>query len=252
MNTFWLHRDHIYEQGLSIGYRVFSLGHLLWLVGLALFCYLTGRYYRRLGPRGRDNMRKACGLTIIVLEYFKIIVLGLFQVNMREFVPLHLCSVAGLAIAVYAMWPHRDRLNQLFAYAFVPAALLALVFPSTTMYPWFNFYCLHGFVFHGLILAFFVWLYMGGEAVPNYRGLWLACLFMLLFSVPVYILDGAFQVNYMFIGMRSDVGILAAMWDAIVPGYGRLCYAFVLELIILLVCHVFYAVYLLLNRRRSR
>ena len=46
MNTFWLHRDQIYEQGLSIGFKVFSPGHLMWLAGIVILCYFSGRYYR--------------------------------------------------------------------------------------------------------------------------------------------------------------------------------------------------------------
>ncbi len=252
MNYFWLHRDHIYEQGLSVGFRVFSPGHLLWLLAIAVFCFLTGRYYRSRDEHGRDTMRKVCALAVILLEYAKIIVLGLFQVNMPEFVPLHLCSAAGLAVVACAMWPHRNWLGQIYAYAFVPAALLAVVFPSTTMYPWLNFYCLHTFVIHGLILAFFVWLFMAGELTPNYKGLWQGALFMVLFAVPIYFLDGIFHVNYMFIGMRSDVGILATLWDAVVPQYGRLVYVLVFGAVMLLILHVFYGVYVLLRILRSR
>lgn len=250
MSSFWQHRDDIYAQGLSVGFRVFSPGHLLWLAAIALFCYLTGRLYRSRDTRGRDAMRKICGLTIIFLEYAKIIVLGLFEVRMPEFVPLHLCSAAGLAVLIYAMWPGRNWLAQSFAYAFVPAALLAVIFPSTTMYPWLNFYCLHTFVIHGLILAFFVWLFMSGEVVPNYKGLWQAALFMILFAVPIYILDGAFRVNYMFIGLRSDVSVLATLWDAIVPRYGRLVFTAAFGAVMALILHVFYGLYFLLAKLR--
>ena len=135
MNTFWLHRDQIYEQGLSLGFRVFSPGHLLWLAALALFCFLTGRLYRSLDEKGRDNMRKACGLAIVLLEYLKVIVLGLFGVHMAEFVPLHLCSAAGLGVLVWALWPRMNWLGQVFAYAFVPAALLAVIFPVPRCIP---------------------------------------------------------------------------------------------------------------------
>ena len=252
MNTFWMHRDQIYEQGLSIGFKVFSPGHLIWLIAIAVFCYLTGRYYRSRDERGRDNMRKLCGLIIVLLEYLKIIVLGLFGVKMAEFVPLHLCSAAGLGVLVCALWPRMNWLGQTFAYAFFPAALLAVVFPSTTMYPWLNFYCLHTFIIHGLIMAFFVWLFMSREVVPNYKGLWQGALFMFLFSIPIYFLDGAFHVNYMFIGMRSDVGILAKLWDAVVPKYGRPGFYLVFLLIMAVVCHVFYAIYALLGRLNRR
>ena len=171
MNTFWLHRDQIYEQGLSLGFHVFSVGHLLWLIALALFCWLTARFYCSLDEKGRDNMRKVCGLVIVLLEYLKVIVLGLFGVHMAEFVPLHLCSAAGLGVLVYALWPRMNWLGQVFAYAFVPAALLAVIFPSTTMYPWWNFYCLHTFVIHGLILAFFVC----SSACARTSGSWRSC-----------------------------------------------------------------------------
>ena len=120
------------------------------------------------------------------------------------------------------------------------------------MYPWLNFYCLHTFILHGLIIAFFVWLFMSSEVVPNYKGLWQGALFMFLFSIPIYFLDGAFHVNYMFIGMRSDVGILAKLWDAIVPNYGRPGFYLVFMLIMAVVCHVFYAVYALLGRLSRR
>ena len=196
-------------------------------------------------------MRKLCGLIIVILEYAKIIVLGLNQIDIREFVPLHLCSAAGLAVLIYALWPQGKRLSQIFAYAFMPAAILAIVFPSTTMYPWWNFYCLHTFVFHALIMAFFFWLFMAGEITPDYKGVWLGLLFMALFAVPVYYLDGVFQVNYMFIGTRSDVGILAAMWDRIVPSAGRFGFTLVLTLIMVVVTHVFFGVYSLLGKLRK-
>ena len=248
MNNFWLHRDQIYAQELSVGFKVFSAGHLIWLLGIALFCYLSARFYRNRDAKGRDKMRKVCGFTIVILEYAKIIVLGLFEVRMPEFVPLHLCSAAGLAVLAYAMWPHGKGLGQVFAYAFFPAAILAVVFPSTTMYPWLNFYCLHTFVIHGLIMAFFVWLFLCGEIVPDYKGLWQGLGFMALFSVPIYFLDGIFHVNYMFIGTRSDVGILAALWDRIVPAYGRPAFVAVMALIMIVVCHVFYGIYSLLGK----
>jgi uncharacterized membrane protein YwaF len=106
-------------------------------------------------------------------------------------------------------------------------------------------------VIHGLILAFFVWLFMSGEVVPNYKGLWQAVVVMFLLYVPVYFLDGAFGVNYMFIGMRSDVGILAALWDKIVPVYGRTAFAVVLAVIMIVVMHVFYGIYFLLGKIRN-
>ena len=252
MSTFWMHRDHIYAQDLSIGFKTFSAGHLIWLAAIAVFCFLSGLIYKKLSGHGRDQMRKFCALAVVILEYAKIIVMGLFEVNILEFVPLHLCSATGLAVVIYALWPGKKWLGQMFAFAFVPAALLAVIFPSTTMYPWWNFYCLHTFIFHALLIAFFVWLFMAGEIVPDYKGVWTGLGLMAAFAVPIYFLDGAFNVNYMFIGMRSDVGILAALWDFFVPKFGRAVFALVISAIMIVVAHVFFGIYklLLLGRKK--
>ena len=250
---FWIHRDQIYAQGLDVGFGTFSAGHLIWLLAIAVGCYLSGRLYRRLDGQARDNMRKACALTVLLLEAAKIIVLGLFRVNNIEFLPLHLCSVGGLATVVYAMWPQsKNWLGQMFAYAFFPTALLAVVFPSTTMYPWWNFYCIHTFVFHALILAYFVWLFMAREVRPNFKGLLLSLGFIALFAIPIYCINGVFGVNYMFIGMRSDVGVLAKLWDMLTPAYGRLGYSLVLFCILVAVELLFYFLYRLIGKLQDR
>ena len=252
-SMFWMHRDQIYLKELDVGFSTFSVGHLVWLLAIAVFCWLTGRLYCRLDERGRDNMRKTCALTVLLLEAAKTIVLGLFHVNSIEFLPLHLCSLGGLATTVYAMWPQSKKwLGQFFAYAFFPTALLAVVFPSTSMYPWWNFYCLHTFIFHALILAYFVWLFMSREVRPSYKGLLLSVVFMVIFAIPIYRINGAFGVNYMFIGNRSDVGILAMLWDMLTPSYGRIGYTVALCCILFVVLHLFYLIYLLIEKLQDR
>ena len=93
---------------------------------------------------------------------------------------------------------------------------------------------------------------MADEVKPDYKGLWFSFLFILLFAIPVYCLDGQFHVNYMFIGMRSDVGILAAIWDMIVPRYGRVVFSAILWLIMLVFCHILYGIYSLANHLKSK
>ena len=57
----------------------------------------------------------------------------------------------------------------------------------------------------------------------------------------------------MFIGTRSDVGILTALWDNIVPKYGRPVYVLVLILIMFAAGNVMYGIYYLFGKlRRGR
>ena len=231
-------------QGLDLGFSVFSTGHLIWLLAIAVSAWLTGKVYIKLGEEGKSNLRKGIGLSIILLDALKIIVMGLFGVNNIEFLPLHLCSVGGLATLVYAMWPGRWKLEQLFGYAFFPAAVLAILFPSANMYPWWNFYCIHIFLYHALIIIYFVMLFQSGEFRPTYKGLWISFLFMAIFAVPVYLINVRFGVNYMFIGMRSDVGVLASLWDKVAVPYGRLAFTALLAVMFLATIHVLHLIYL--------
>ncbi|MCR5476301.1 MAG: YwaF family protein [Lachnospiraceae bacterium] len=247
-SLFWIHRDQIYAKGLDLGFSAFSAGHLIWLAAIAVSAYMAGRLYRSLPEKGRADMRGILALATVLLEAAKVIVMGLYQVNTLEFIPLHLCSVGGLSILIYALWPGRWKLDQLFGYAFFPAALLAVAFPSTGMYPWLNFYCIHTFVYHALIICFFVMLYMSGEFRPTYRGLLFSFAFVALFAVPIYLLDGAFRVNYMFIGMRSDVGLLQLFWDKLAVPYGRPVYTLVLGGIFFATIHVLHLIYVLMGK----
>ena len=250
-NLFWIHRDQIYAKGLDLGFSVFSPGHLLWLFGIAAFCFLLGKIYAGSGEKRRSNIRKLIGVSIILLEGLKVIVMGLFHVNNIEFLPLHLCSAGGLATVVYAMWPGKLKLDQLFGYAFFPAAVLAVIFPSANMYPWWNFYCLHIFIFHALIMVYFVMLAMAGEFRPTYKGLLISFAFMAVFAVPVYLINVNFGVNYMFIGMRSDVGILASLWDSVAVPYGRIPFTLLLGAIFFAVINVIHLIYVLLYKLGS-
>ncbi|MBQ8095191.1 MAG: YwaF family protein [Clostridia bacterium] len=251
MNMFWYHRDDIFAQSLQIGFKTFSVGHLAWLFSIAVVCCLCGMLYRRLSESGRDNMRKGISLSILALEAAKIIVMGLFRVNNAEFLPLHLCSLGGACTIVSAMWPRMKGMNGFFAFAFFPAALLAVVFPSTTMYPFWNFYCLHTFLYHALIILYFIIRYMAGEIHPKYQDMWLGYALIILVGLPVYAINGAFNVNYMFLGFRSDVGILATLWDMVTPVLGRPGYAAALALIMLIVVHLFYLIYTGIEKIRT-
>ncbi len=251
-NLFWIHRDQIYAKGLDLGFSVFSPGHIIWLLAIAVCSVIVGRFYVRLSETGRSNLRKAIGLSVILLDALKITVMGLFGVNNIEFLPLHLCSVGGLATLVYALWPGKLKLDQLFGYAFFPAALLAIFFPSANMYPWWNFYCIHIFLYHALIIFYFVMLYMAGEFRPTYSGLLISFAFMAVFAVPIYQINVHFGVNYMFIGMRSDVGVLASLWDNVAAVHGRLAFTLLLGTMFFGVLQVLHVIYLIIDRLKKR
>ena len=93
---------------------------------------------------------------------------------------------------------------------------------------------------------------MSREVRPDYRGLLLSSAFMIAFSIPIYHINGAFGVNYMFTGTRSDVGILAKLWDMLTPAYGRIGFTIALGCILFVVLHLFFLIYRLIGRLQDR
>jgi uncharacterized membrane protein YwaF len=89
---------------------------------------------------------------------------------------------------------------------------------------------------------------MSGEVIPSYKGLLQSTLFSVLFAILIYLIDSVFHVNYMFIGTRSDVGVLATLWDSIVPKYGRPVYVMVLILIMFAAGNIMYLIYYLFGK----
>lgn len=240
---FWKHKQMLALLEGQYGFSLFSAGHLAWLVGIALWIAATAVLYRRLDAHRRDNMRKVMAVILILLETSKLCVMGLTHVDICEFLPIHLCSVAGLFIVIDALWPNTKWVGQMFLFAFNTAALMALICSSVTCYPFFNFYSIHSFVIHGYLLVYAVMRYAAGEFRPTYRGLWGSVAATVAVGIPIFFIDGIFDVNYMFLGQPSDVSLLVALWDVFAPIGGRLLYALSIAVLGTAVIHVLYLVY---------
>jgi diguanylate cyclase (GGDEF)-like protein len=78
------------------------------------------------------------------------------------------------------------------------------------MYPWWNFYCIHIFLYHALIIFYFVMLYMAGQFRPTYSGLLISFAFMAVFAIWMicatiskqYVLDA--PAFWLFVMQLSD------------------------------------------------
>ncbi len=244
LELFWVHKDFFSD---AAGFSVFSTPHLLWLAFLAV---LTAGYavcYRRSGEIGQDNLRKMMALFLILFDIFKMCVMALTSAPIRQHLPLELCSLSEYTILMDALWPESRLPKQLMAFAFLPAAVMALVFPTVTAYPPISFYAIHQFLFHAGIVAYVIARYAAGEIRPNYAGLWLSVLVIGILSVPVYLLNLRFDTNYMFLMAHKGNPVLKLLWN-LSGGQGGLRYVFALVLFISLVLHIVFGIYTLIGR----
>ena len=253
---FWAYQDTFEALGIP-GFGFFSRPHLLWLAGLLAGIIVFSAVYCRVGERARDDMRKGLALFLILFEIFKQCVVALTGAPGSLNLPIEICSFAEYTILADAFWPKNRILKPFLAFAYLPAAFLALLLPATVNYPATSFYAVHLFVLHAAIVAYIAARYAAGELRPRYAGLWLTVLGILLLILPVRRLDRGLGVNYMFLVYHEDNPVLKLVWD-LSGGTGGVSYVFGLSVLVILVFHVMYGIFVLLRlvsdrkNRRSR
>lgn len=240
-NTFWLHKSDYTRLG-GKGFSYFSLPHLIWLAvlfaAIALFVFV----YRRGSADRRGGMRKGAALFLILSEIGKLCVIALTGAPVVNNLPLHICSFAEYTILIDALWPENRFFKPLLCYAFLPAAFMALLFPTTTAYAPISFYSIHHFVLHAGIVAYILARYAAGEIRLDYKGVWITFLSFCVLVVPLYFIDAAFDVNFVFLMDHKDNPALKFVWD-LSGGTGGISYILGLGVLGLVVLHVMYGIF---------
>lgn len=241
----------INEADPALNFRVFSMAHLIWLlitlagIFICVLCYVKGN------NKTRSNIRFIIALILIFSEFYKMSLMAMKGTAPKDYLPLEVCSLAEYMILIDAMWPDNRITKQLLAFAFFPAAVMALAFPATTRTPVINVFTLRFFLFHGGIAAYFLMRYIAGEIKPKYIGLWGSHAFFLGLALLMYPFDIKNGYNYMFVADYEGNPMLKILWD-IAGGKGGPAYIFVLAVFVLLIFHLFYAFYRLADLRAGR
>ncbi len=241
---FWAYKDDVAGLG-GKGFSTFSLPHLLWILFCLACVVCVAAVYRRADERRRANLRRGMALFLILFEIGKQCVAALTGAPAAPLLPLHICSFAEYTVLIDALWEQNRLFKQLLAFLFLPAAVIAVLFPSVTPYPPLSFCAIHMFLLHTAIIAYIVARYAGGELRPRYAGLWLSVLATAVMTGLVYPLNAAFDTNFMFLMHHADNPALRLIWDLTGGGFP---YILGLAVLVILVFHIMYALYALLER----
>ena len=248
--VFWMHKDAYAAIG-GKGFPCFSLPHLLWLAALFAGIVLFACLYRNAQSKRRTNMRNGVALLLILAEIAKQCIVGLTDGPALTHLPLHICSFAEYVILIDALWPENRFFKPLLCYAFLPSAFMAMIFPTATVYHPLSFYAIHHFVLHAGIVAYIIARYVSGEIRIDYPGVWAAFLATCALVIPIYFLDAAFDVNFVFLMHHSDNPALKFIWD-LSGATGGISYIIGLGVLVLLVIHVTYAIFAAVETIRKR
>ena len=248
MKYFFTCEYQILDQGLDIGFKLYSPGHLIWLAVLAVFIGLFSQYYKKKNTGERCRIRKIFAVLIVFSEIYKDTILIIMGAPMMQYLPLHLCSFAIFGMVADAFWPERKTAGQMFAFLFLPGAAAALLFCNWTCYPFWNFMNIHSFVFHGWIICYSIMNYRSGDIRPFYRGLWKSVGILVLAAIPIYVFNRWTGQNYMFLNVPSEGSPLTVLWDIFGTQFGSTGYVGSMIALVILVLHVIFAIYCFLDK----
>ena len=182
----------------GVGFDHYGLLHIVWLVLAALtFVFVTKAYCRK-DVQTKAKWRKVVALLIVADELWKMLWLTIGGNYTFDYLPLHLCSINIILIAIHA-WKPSKLLDNFLYLVCIPGALSALLFPSWASLPLANFMHLHSFTIHMLLAAYPIILTCGGDIKPDVKQLPKCLLLLAAMAVPLYFFNFWADTNFMFL-----------------------------------------------------
>lgn len=251
-DNFWLYTEKATGEKLDVGFDLYSTGHLIWLLIIAIGIAIMIPIYLKGSEERQTKIKKIFALILLISEIIKDIIVMVIGAPIAAYLPLHLCGYAIFFLLADAFLPNQKVTGQLISYAFGPGALAALLFCSWTMLPLFwNFMTIHSFLFHGVIVCYLLMRLLNGEIKPSYKGLWITVGTMAALAVPAYIVDMITGYNYMFIYEVQRNSPLEIAWEIFGTRFGKPGYVFGAILLVTIIFHVLYLIYGIFRKRKN-
>ena len=241
MNHFWTHKDNMPE---GHGYGQFTPAHFAWIALCAILTVFAVILYRNLAIPDRILFRRTIAATLIIIDIIKLFVMKVTGVNVWDYLPLELCSFAAYFIVCDSIWQGNAIIPQLLLTIFMPAAIMAILFPTTSTLPSFNFYSIHQFLFHVLIVMYVMARFFASEIPLSYLGLWISVLIIRILAAVMEVVDKKFDKNFMFLRDSYGNPMLELIYEKSKDNVG---YIGGLTIFSIAVMHVFYCVFKLIE-----
>ena len=198
---FFMTKENIPE---GLGFKTFGLTHLIWLAAGVLVCIAACTFYRKLSEKKRKTVLTVLGAYIFLQEMIKNLVLILQGEFGWGHLPFHLCGINILLIAFDIV--KQTKVVRSFLYYFaIPGAVLALLFPNWTTMPVWNFFHIHSFTIHILLVLYPLLLVTTGQADTSLKAAFRGIGLLVAMAIPVYGLNLLWDTNFMFL-MKPDKG----------------------------------------------
>jgi hypothetical integral membrane protein (TIGR02206 family) len=196
LEYFWKYETDIPE---GLGTPNFGMVHFSWIAAAFLLIVAILLIYRRQSPGTRLRMQKVLVVLIVILQtsqWLWAAIIGHY--NVVDMLPLHLCSMT-VWVEVAGVFSGRTMFKE-FCYALgMPGALASVLTPDWYSYPFVSYQYLQAALGHTLLVLIPVLWVWGDGFRPDYRRLPKLFGLLVLFAIPVALINWLLGSNYLFI-----------------------------------------------------
>ena len=162
-------------------------------------------------------MRTVLGVYIFLQETVKNLVLIFLGEFGWGYLPFHLCGINILLIAFDII--KETKVVRSFLYYFaIPGAALALLFPNWTDMPVWNFFHIHSFTIHILLVLYPLLLVTTNQVSTDLKSALRGTALLVAMAIPVYFLNLLWGTNFMFL-MEPDSGNPLEMFETLLGSH---------------------------------
>ena len=184
MSEFWYTKSTMDKLDPDyLNFSHFSPIHLFITALFILIIVAAMFYYKKLDEKARQKFLYIMSALLIADELFKHICSAATGQWEWGFLPLHLCSI-NIFVCVINSFKRDDFTSEVLYSVCIPGASLALLMPTWTDLPFWNFMSLHSNSIHVLLVMYPLLLLAGGFK-PNFKRLPKVLLLLLCESHPV-------------------------------------------------------------------
>lgn len=211
---FFVSKENIPE---GLGFAAYDLTHILWLLAGLLLWVCGCIFYKRLDTRKQKLILTVLGAYIFLQEMAKNLVLIINNEFSWGYLPFHLCGINILLIAFDVI--KQTKVVRSFLYYFsIPGAALALLFPNWTEMPVWNFFHIHSFTIHILLVLYPLLLVTSGQVSTDLKSALGGTALLVAMAIPVYGLNLLWGTNFMFL-MKPDSGNPLEMFEKLLGSH---------------------------------
>ena len=188
----------------GVGFQTFGPTHLIWLLCGILFCIAACICFRKLSEKKQKLVLKLLGSYIFLQEMAKNLVLIILGEFSWGYLPFHLCGI-NILLILFDVFKQVKTVRSFLYYFAIPGAALALLFPNWTSMPVWNFFHIHSFTIHFLLVLYPLLLVTTGQASTSLKDAFRGVALLVTVAIPVYGLNLLWDTNFMFL-MEPDSG----------------------------------------------